>query len=321
MDGSELRTSGFRFLVTWGRDRRNERTGHLGCHHRCGCEPFPRTSPVHFGHAVLEDGDRSRCQHRLERGLSRRLAGGPAVPVYRRRTVLRRRREFRLHWRSRTPLRVSAPYVAHQNPAVTVSGSGIEVLWSADPNGSSTQFDLWSSAWDGTSFGSATAYTSAVATERNPAAAGNTNGHLVVWEDTRGAATDLYASLSGGAEVAVATGAARSESPAVASDGTDYLAVFADDRDGNWNIYGTVVDGSSAVVQQPTALPFRRRAGTRSCRRSRLMARTTLWSGKTGGAPTRISMARESLLMAHSWMRLPRASRCVGRRPTSDRRL
>jgi len=91
-----------------------------------------------------------------------------------------------------------------------------------------------------------------------PSAASGGDGWLVVWQDARGTANDIYgARVSGagavldpaGIEISLEAGA--QECPAVASDGTDYLVVWQDARSGSYDIYAARVS-SNGTVQDPS---------------------------------------------------------------------
>jgi PKD repeat protein len=95
-----------------------------------------------------------------------------------------------------------------------------------------------------------------------PSVASNGTDYLVVWQDTRSGAEDIYGTrVTGAGAVQDPAGLPLSAhetiyqwTPTVASNGTEYLVVWMDGRGAiSWDIYGTRVSGAGAVLD-PTGL-------------------------------------------------------------------
>jgi hypothetical protein len=152
------------------------------------------------------------------------------------------------------PVSTSATYQAY--PAVTFDGSDYLAVWQEWRV--SSAFDIFGVrlAEDGTVLDTLGIAVSVAARDQlYPAVAQGADTCLVVWQDYRNNAYDVYGarvSADGsvlepsGLAISVATGA--QEFPDVASDGSGYLAVWQDKRSGGYDIYAARVSSAGTVL-------------------------------------------------------------------------
>lgn len=122
------------------------------------------------------------------------------------------------------------------------------------------------------------AISSASADQRAPAVAWNGSDYLVVWQDTRGADTDLYgqrintAGALVGGEIAISTATGNQINPDVATSGSGWVVAWEDYRSGTADAYaarvtssGTVSDATGILLATPA---IRRVAPALACNAS-----------------------------------------------------
>ncbi|RME54643.1 MAG: PKD domain-containing protein [Deltaproteobacteria bacterium] len=144
-------------------------------------------------------------------------------------------------------LLISTAAGAQKNPALASNGNGWIAVWEDgrfDPNAP----DIYAARI--TPQGSVAdtggiAISNAAGAQRNPDVAYGESDYLVVWDDSRGASTDIYgARITPGGQVLdtdaipLSTAPQDQRNPAVAYDGTNYLLVWEDDRNGVSTGYG-----------------------------------------------------------------------------------
>ncbi len=98
--------------------------------------------------------------------------------------------------------------------------------------------------------------------EMYPAAAFGGTNYLVVWQDYRNNAYDIYGARVGAdgsvldpAGIGVSTATSPQEYPAVASDGVNFIVVWEDKRSGSYDIYAARVSPGGSVLD-PVGIPI-----------------------------------------------------------------
>jgi hypothetical protein len=141
-------------------------------------------------------------------------------------------------------------------PAVASSGQDYLVVWQDDRGGA---YDIYGVRVDaqGTVLDPlGIAISSAVNNQTSPAAVYDGQSYFVVWQDQRGATSDIYGArvnLAGQvidpAGIAISTATKSQLRPAVAFDGQNHLVVWYDDRaDFSPDIYGARVSAAGTVL-------------------------------------------------------------------------
>jgi hypothetical protein len=147
------------------------------------------------------------------------------------------------------------------NPAVANGGDSFLVAWQDHRSG---EYDIYATVVD---IAGAVLDTSgapvcdAAGNQLQPEAAFDGTNYLVVWEDLRGSAPDIYGarvtgqgSLVEPSAIQISTAWSSQVEPAVAFDGTAYLVAWADRRTGtNYDIYGARVS-TGGVVSDPAGM-------------------------------------------------------------------
>ncbi|MBK7862705.1 MAG: tandem-95 repeat protein [Archangiaceae bacterium] len=142
--------------------------------------------------------------------------------------------------------------------ALGSDGSNVMSVWSDYRNaGTSDLYGTLINAAGAVQTPAGTRLSTAGNTELTPAVAFDGTNYLVVWEDQRGAASDVYGvrvSPAGvpldATAIAISTAANNQKAPAVAWAGSNYLVVWQDDRTalGVFDVYAARVSAAGAVL-------------------------------------------------------------------------
>jgi hypothetical protein len=150
------------------------------------------------------------------------------------------------------------------NPAVAHDGTNFLVVW--EDNRSSTSDDIYGARVSGTGTvldTSGISISTAANAQEYPAVAHNGTNFLVVWQDNRSGAYDIYGArvsstgtVLNTSGILISTAINAQEYPTVASNGVDFLVVWQDSRSGtSYDIYGARVSGTG-VVRNPSGIPI-----------------------------------------------------------------
>lgn len=153
---------------------------------------------------------------------------------------------------------ISAALDGQYSPAIAFDGTNYLVVWEDSRNGGTYAYDIYGArvttsgvVLDGTGIAIATE----VNYQQHPAVAFDGTNYLVVWDDFRAGASDIYgARVSRTGSVldiggrAISSGGGGKQYPAIAFDGSDYLVVWDDTRNGSFDIYGSRVSTGGAVL-------------------------------------------------------------------------
>lgn len=142
------------------------------------------------------------------------------------------------------------------HPVVAWNGSDFLVAWSDYRSG--TNYDAYAARVSGAGvvLDAGGIAVSTAANDQVPTTiASDGSSFLVVWQDTRSASFDIYASRVSGsgvvldaAGIAVSTGGPDKGSPSVAWNGSNFLVAWEDFRSGNGDIYASRVSGAGVVL-------------------------------------------------------------------------
>ncbi len=150
----------------------------------------------------------------------------------------------------------------HAQPFVARGPSGFLVVWPDSRGFGATGWDIYGARLD-TNGAVLDINDIAICTASNdqwfPQVAANSNGYLVVWQDSRSTGNveenDIYATLVSPAGVvshpqgiAVSTAAGNQSRPSVAAGANDFLVVWNDNRPGQPGIYASRVAADSSVL-------------------------------------------------------------------------
>jgi hypothetical protein len=160
---------------------------------------------------------------------------------------------------------------AQLTPTV-VSGGGITIVaWSDARAGSAsdiygTRLDLSGGPMEPTGLRISSSANSQLA----PAVASSGQDYLVVWQDDRGGAYDIYGvrvrengTVLDPTGVAISTAANNQSSPVAVYDGQGYFVAWQDQRNGNADIYGARVS-TAGQVRDPAGIAISARAGSQN---------------------------------------------------------
>jgi len=158
------------------------------------------------------------------------------------------------------PISTAAAYQAY--PAMAFDGTGYLAVWHEWHITSTYDISGARIATDGTVLDTLGISLSAAAKDQlYPAVAHGGTNCLVVWQDYRNNAYDIYAARVGAdgsvldpAGLVISTASGPQEYPDVASNGTTYLVVWQDKRSGSYDIYAARVT-SAGTLLDPGGIP------------------------------------------------------------------
>lgn len=159
-----------------------------------------------------------------------------------------------------TGIAVSTAASHQTNPAVAFDGTNYLVVWQDARSGNYDIYGTRISKGGGVLNGSGIAISTNASTQYYPDIAFDGTNYVVVWQDYRNGAADIYGTRVGPdgtvldtTGIAVSTASNDQQSPDIAFDGTNYLVVWHDYRSGtNYDIYGSRVNKNLAVLDSLT---------------------------------------------------------------------
>ena len=141
-----------------------------------------------------------------------------------------------------------------RNPAVAFDGTNYLVVWEDLRSGG----DLYGARVSPTGTmldGSGFVISAAAGGQLNPVVGFDGTNYLVVWQDNRSGASDIYGArvstggtVLDGAGIAISTAASSQQDPAMVFAGTSYLVAWSDFRNGQSDVYASLVSTAGVVL-------------------------------------------------------------------------
>ena len=195
---------------------------------------------------------------------------------------------------------ISTAAADQENPAAAFGGSRYLVAWQDYRSGASDIYGACLTSAGAVLHPSGFAISVAAGAQEYPAVASDGSGFLVVWQDYRSGAYDIYgARVSAAGTVLDASGfiisAAANEQarPAVTFDGANYLVIWQDYRSGAYDVYGARVTPAGAVLDA-SGIAISTAANAQECPSVAFDGTNSLvaWQDKRGGPYADIYAAR-----------------------------